>query len=70
MNAGADFPSCRHARSRFKRLLEFLGLRSCEHVCGDFPLEDPPDAFVREPRRPSPMAPGGTIALDLPDVKQ
>jgi len=56
--------------SRFKRLLELLGLRSCDHVCGDFPMEDPPDAFVREPRCPSPMAPSGAIALDLPDLNQ
>jgi hypothetical protein len=36
--------------------------------CGDFLFEDPPpDAFVREPRRPRPSQPGGAIALDLPD---
>jgi hypothetical protein len=49
--------------------LEFIGLRSCEHVCGDFPLEDPPDALVREPRRPRPFAPGGAVALELPDLE-
>jgi hypothetical protein len=33
----------------------------------DFLLEDPPpDAFVREPRRPRPLQPGGAIALELP----
>jgi hypothetical protein len=36
--------------------------------CGDFLLEDPPaDAFVREPRRPRPVQPGGAIALELPN---
>jgi hypothetical protein len=35
---------------------------------GDFLLEDPPPySFVREPLRPRPFAPGGAIALDLPE---
>ena len=69
MKGSVDIPSCRHRRSRFKRLLEFLGFRSCEQLCGDFLLEDPPDSFVREPRRPRPIAPGGAVALDLPDLE-
>jgi hypothetical protein len=37
--------------------------------CGDFLTEDPPpDAFVREPRRPPPSAPGGAIALEPPNL--
>jgi hypothetical protein len=36
--------------------------------CGDFLLDDPPpDTFVREPRRPRPLQPGGAIALELPN---
>jgi hypothetical protein len=36
--------------------------------CGDFLLDEPPpDAFVREPRRPKPFQPGGAVALELPN---
>jgi len=35
-------------------------------MCGDFWLEEPPDSFVREPRRPRPFAPGGAVVLDWP----
>jgi hypothetical protein len=50
---------------RFARILRFKwSLRRC----GDFLLEDPPpDSFVRERLRPRPLAPGGAIALDLPE---
>jgi hypothetical protein len=45
---------------RFRRTLQ---------RCGDFLLEDPPpDACVREPRRPRPIGPGGSVALELPDL--
>jgi hypothetical protein len=37
----------------------------------DFLLDDPPtDTFVREPRRPKPLQPGGAIALDLPSAEE
>ena len=50
-----------------RRLVERLRFRRALRRCGDFLLEDPPpDAFVREPRRPRPLAPGGAIALELP----
>ena len=49
----------------FLRLLAFWRWRG--QVCDDLWLEEPPpDSFVREPRRPRPSAPGGTIALELP----
>jgi len=39
--------------------------------CGDFLFDEPPpDAFVREPRRPKPLQPGGAIALELPDAER
>ena len=28
--------------------------------------EEPPDAFVREPRRPRPFGPAGVMTLELP----
>jgi hypothetical protein len=40
----------------FTRLLQFLGLR-----------KRPPDIGVREPRRPSPVAPGGVETLEPPE---
>src|SRR5262245_59274543 len=40
----------------FMRLLEFLGLR-----------KRPPDIGLREPRRPSPSASGGAVALEPPE---
>jgi hypothetical protein len=30
--------------------------------------DDPPDSFVREPRRPGPTAPSTAAALELPDL--
>jgi hypothetical protein len=50
------------------RLMSILKFRRELSRCGDFLIEDPPpDAFVREPRRPRPFQPGGAIALELPD---
>jgi hypothetical protein len=52
---------------RVGRMLAVLRFRRELKRCGDFLLEDPPpDAFVREPRRPRPSQPGGSIALELP----
>jgi hypothetical protein len=49
--------------------LATLRVRRSLRRCGDFLLEDPPpDSFVREPRKPRPLEPGGAIALKLPDV--
>ena len=49
-------------------MLEVVRFRRTLRRCGDFLLEDPPpDAFVREPRRPRPFSPGGTVALELPE---
>jgi hypothetical protein len=60
------------ARRRQKlvtRILATLRFRRSLRRCGDFLLEDPPpDSFVREPLRPRPLAPGGAIALELPDL--
>ena len=55
----------RNVLSRLRARLRFrLSLRRC----GDFLLEDPPPgSFVREPLRPRPLAPGGAIALELPE---
>jgi hypothetical protein len=39
-------------------MLELLRLRP----------QRPPDAYVREPRRPKPAAPGGAIVLELPET--
>jgi hypothetical protein len=44
-------------RSWFLRLMERLGLRK----------EPPPDAGVREPRRPVPSSSGGSISLEPDD---
>jgi hypothetical protein len=50
-------------------MFEVLRFRRTLRRCGDFLLEDPPpDANVREPRRPRPIAPGGSVALELPDL--
>jgi hypothetical protein len=55
--------------TRLERMLKVLRFRRTLRRCGDFLLEDlPPDAFVREPRRPRPNAPGGSVALELPDL--
>jgi hypothetical protein len=49
------------------RILAALRFRRELRHCGDFLLDDPPpNAFVREPRRPRPLRPGGAIALELP----
>jgi hypothetical protein len=62
--------SCgREGPSLFSRVLAALRFRHSLRRCGDFLLEDPPpDSFVREPRKPLPHAPGGAVALKLPDV--
>jgi hypothetical protein len=50
-------------------MFTILRFRRTLRRCGDFLLEDPPpDASVREPRRPRPIRPGGSIALELPDL--
>jgi hypothetical protein len=50
------------------RVIAGLRFRRSLRRCGDFLLEDPPpDSFVRQPLRPRPLAPGGAIALDLPE---
>jgi hypothetical protein len=43
----------------FIRLLQFLGLR-----------RRPPDIGVREPRRPTPSASGGAVALEPPEKEE
>jgi hypothetical protein len=43
-----------------------IGLRrEPRSLCGDW-NEEPPDAFVREPRRPRPFGPAGVMTLELP----
>jgi hypothetical protein len=65
-----DISSCRgERRNVFSRMLAVLRFRRTLQRCGDFLLEDPPpDACVREPRRPRPIRPGGSVALELPDL--
>ena len=59
--------SCGRPPGRAKRLLRRLAFRRRPpDVCSDFGLEPPPDSFVREPLRPRPQAPGGTVALEIP----
>jgi hypothetical protein len=60
--------ACGESPGRIGRLLRWLVPWRRKERCGDFfPFEgQPPDSFVREPRRPHPKAPGGSIALDLP----
>jgi hypothetical protein len=59
---------CRSRKGFVGRLMSILKFRRELSRCGDFLIEDPPpDAFVREPRRPRPFQPGGAIALELPD---
>ncbi len=49
-------------RSLFDRILRALGLRR------DPPQRlEPPDSFVREPRRPKPSHSGGAATLELPE---
>lgn len=64
----SDVPTCRGNRKGFvQRVLTMLGFHRELRRCGDFLLEDPPpDAFVREPRRPRPPRLGGAIALEIP----
>ena len=46
--------------------MRLVGLRRDPwRVCADW-YEEPPDAFVREPRHPRPFQPGGAIMLELP----
>jgi hypothetical protein len=53
----------------FSRIFTVLRFRRTLQRCGDFLLEDPPpDANVREPRRPRPIRPAGSVALELPDI--
>jgi hypothetical protein len=53
----------------FTRIVTVLRFRRTLRRCGDFLMEDPPpDAFVREPLGPRPSAPGGTIALEPPNL--
>jgi hypothetical protein len=47
-------------RSRWTRLLELLRLRK----------PPPPEAGVREPRRPRPSASGGVATLAPPEIEQ
>jgi hypothetical protein len=60
--------SCGRPPRRAKRLVRRLAFwRRPPHAFGEFLwLEPPPDAFVREPRRPRPYAPAGAAALELP----
>jgi hypothetical protein len=53
--------------SWFRGALSFLRRRSPSKRCDDFFLDEPPpDAGVREPRRPRPSALGGAALLELP----
>jgi hypothetical protein len=53
-----------------RRIFTVLRFRRTLRRCGDFLLEDPPpDANVREPRRPRPIGPAGSVALELPDLE-
>jgi hypothetical protein len=69
----SEFPTCRrsHRKSILSRIVATLRFRRELRRCGDFLIEDPPpDAFVREPRRPRPLQPGGAVALELPHNEQ
>jgi hypothetical protein len=65
-----DRPHCRQRRPNLlRRFFETVRFRRSLRRCGDFLFDDPPpDSFVREPRRPRPAAPGGAVALELPDA--
>lgn len=64
----ADQPGCRKRPHLLRRVIDVFRFRRALRRCGDFLLEDPPQALgVREPRRPRPKAPGGVIALELPE---
>jgi hypothetical protein len=52
-----------------RRIFTVLRFQRKLQRCGDFLLEDPPpDANVREPRRPRPIKPAGSVALELPHL--
>jgi hypothetical protein len=63
--------SVRHGRIGIvRRFAAVLRFRRDLRRGGDLLLDDPPtDTFVREPRKPRPSQPGGTIALKLPNVE-
>jgi len=49
------------------RVQRFIGLRrEPRRLRADW-NEEPPDAFVREPRRPRPFGPAGVMTLELPE---
>jgi len=50
-------------RDRLRSILRFFRR---DAGCGDWLEELPPDAGVREPRRPLPGTPSSSIALELP----
>jgi hypothetical protein len=52
----------------FARVRRFLGFRRCDVGVPSDWFEEPPDAYVREPRRPRPSRPGGVVMLELPDA--
>ena len=60
-----DAARCRR-RSVRDRLRSFVRFFRHDSGCGDWFEELPPDAGVREPRRPRPGAPSSSIALELP----
>jgi hypothetical protein len=63
-----DQSGCRKRPHLLRRFMDVFRFRRELRRCGDFLLEDPPQASgVREPRRPRPHAPGGVIALELPE---
>jgi hypothetical protein len=61
--------------SRLRRFLRVLGLeRDCQSTVGDLWIDEPPDSFVREPRRPRPSSPSAGAypnrSGDLPTLAQ
>lgn len=50
------------------RVLGLLGFRRRPPERAPWPDEEDPGAGVREPRRPRPHAPGGAVALELPET--
>jgi len=69
--SSADIGRGRDGRPNLlRRIFTVLRFRRTLRRCGDFLLEDPPpDANVREPRRPRPAGPAGSVALELPDLE-
>jgi hypothetical protein len=49
-------------------VLGLLGFRRRPPERAPWPDEEDPGAGVREPRRPRPHAPGGAVALELPET--